>query len=177
MNDFYCTTTMSFDSPSISETTKLRARFFGAIDAVTTALNTRFNQEDLTKFQSIETLLLSSINKKEADNSLQQLQCFSNVIDVTKLAVELKQLPVFLDLFNADNEIPITSVTSVASICDIMNFKPSFKKCAPQVHTLLLLYNSVGFLSATAERSFSAMRRIKTWLRSTKLVRRLPVPG
>ena len=76
MNDFYCTTTMSFDSPSISETTKLRARFFGAIDAVTTALNTRFNQEDLKKFQSIETLLLSSINKKEADNSLQQLQCF-----------------------------------------------------------------------------------------------------
>jgi len=112
-------------------------------------------------------LLLSSINKKEADNSLQQLQCFSNVIDVTKLAVELKQLPVFLDLFNADNKIPITSVTSVASVMNIMNFKPSFKKCAPQVHTLLLLYNSVGFSSATAERSFSAMRRIKTWLRST----------
>ena len=55
----------------------------------------------------------------------------------------------------------------VSTIFDIFNMRQSFKKCNTQIHKLLLLYATVPLSSATAERTFSAMRRLKTWLRST----------
>ena len=35
------------------------------------------------------------------------------------------------------------------------------------MHKLLQIYFSIALVSASAERSFNVMRRIKTWLRST----------
>ena len=48
-----------------------------------------------------------------------------------------------------------------------MNMRPSFKRCNEEIHKLLLLYATMPLSSATAERTFSVMRRLKTWLRST----------
>ena len=62
--------------------------------------------------------------------------------------------------------IPIRKVTKIDTICEIMASKECHKECLPEIHKLLQLYNSVALSSATAERTFSTMRRIKTWLRS-----------
>ena len=43
---------------------------------------------------------------------------------------------------------------------------PVSKTCLPALHSLLQYYLSIALSSATAERSFSAMRRVKTWERS-----------
>ena len=46
--------------------------------------------------------------------------------------------------------------------------KDCYKECLPELHKLLQLYSSIALSSATAERTFSAMRRrIKSWTRSS----------
>lgn len=42
-----------------------------------------------------------------------------------------------------------------------------------EIHKLLLIYLTVPMTSATAERSFSSLRRLKTYLRSTMTQRKL----
>ena len=72
----------------------------------------------------------------------------------------------YIILYNHDQTVPIREVTMMSSICDIMNHKPSFKKLCPNIHKIMLYYNTIPLSSATAERTFSSMRRVKTWLRS-----------
>lgn len=91
----------------------------------------------------------------------------SEVIDLQELKNELQELPVHIKLYNRESEIPLRKVTKVSTICDVLNKKQSSKESLPEIDKLLCLYNSVPLVSATAERSFSVMRRIKSWLRST----------
>ncbi len=46
--------------------------------------------------------------------------------------------------------------------------KASWRQTLPEVHKLLQLYCTITFSSTTAEKTFSVMGRMKTWLRSTK---------
>ena len=62
---------------------------------------------------------------------------------------------------------PVRQVTKVATLCEIMNNVTDMKECLPELDKLMKLYMSVPLGSATAERTFSAMRRVKSWLRST----------
>lgn len=82
------------------------------------------------------------------------------------LADELQELPIHIKIFNKESSVPIRRVTKVDTICDVMKAKESSKECMPILHKLLQLNGSVPLASATAERTFSAMRRIKSWLRS-----------
>lgn len=66
------------------------------------------------------------------------------------------------------------------SICTIINAVNRLRAMLPEVHSIFTQVESlVRFLlvvpcsSAEAERSFSALRRLKTWLRSTMSQRRL----
>ena len=43
---------------------------------------------------------------------------------------------------------------------------PSAKLQCPEVHRMIKLYKTVPLSSSTCERSFSVMRRLKTWLRA-----------
>ena len=61
----------------------------------------------------------------------------------------------------------MTNVTTISTVCDVMNGVSDSKESLPQIHKLLKLYLSMPLNSATAERTFSAMRRVKSWLRST----------
>ena len=54
-----------------------------------------------------------------------------------------------------------------------MNSNTAAKSLCPEVHTLLKLRMTVPVTTATAERTFSTMRRIKTYLRSTMTQERL----
>ena len=61
---------------------------------------------------------------------------------------------------------PLKTVTKISTLCEVMNTMRDSKDCLPQIHKLLKLYLSVPLGSATAERTFSVMRRVKSWLRS-----------
>ena len=74
-------------------------------------------------------------------------------------------MPVYIKIFNKE-AVPLRKVTKIDTICEIMASQECHKECLPQTHKLLQMYNSVALSSATAERTFSTMRRIKTWLQS-----------
>ena len=76
-------------------------------------------------------------------------------------------LPLLLKIFNKEATCYIKKVTTLATVCDVLNSRNPHKLSVPNVHKLLVLYHSVAFSSASAERSFSVMRRLKTWLRSS----------
>ncbi len=60
----------------------------------------------------------------------------------------------------------IKKVTAVSTIQGVLNMKPVLKASLPETHKLLILLSTYAMSSATGERTFSVMRRVKTWLRS-----------
>ena len=57
--------------------------------------------------------------------------------------------------------------TSLDTICEVMNHNASTKKLCPTIHVALQYYCCVPLTSVTAERSFSSMRIVKNYFRST----------
>ena len=128
-------------------------------------MNARFNKESIHTVAQIEHLLISAVNEEEIDEDWSSLDVFKQFHEPTMKA-ELLNLLAYLKLYNHDQSVPITKVTMMSSICDILNHKPLFKKLCPNIHNIMLFYNTIPLSSATAERTFTSMRRVKTWLRS-----------
>ena len=61
----------------------------------------------------------------------------------------------------------MTKVTNIRTIAEAMNTSDIYKTMLSEVNKLLKLYFTFPVTTATAERSFSSLRRIKTFLRST----------
>ena len=64
-------------------------------------------------------------------------------------------------------------ITSVRTICDAMNIIPSTKDLFSEVNNLLQLFLTVPVTTATSERTFSSLRRVKSYLRTTMTRERL----
>ena len=70
-------------------------------------------------------------------------------------------LPDAIKQYNASS-VPIRKVTSIRTLCDVLNFSGN-----KQVHVFLQLFLTIPVTTATSERTFSALRRLKTYLRTT----------
>lgn len=79
----------------------------------------------------------------------------------------VEQLAFVLKLYNTERSLPIKKVTTLLTLCKIFKERKSIKQCLPEVQKVLTFYMSVPISSTTAERIFSVMHRIKSWLRST----------
>ena len=84
-------------------------------------------------------------------------------------------LPGLLTEHNKTNaRTPIKKVTQLATLLDVLKAGNwSEEGCISEVIKLLRLYLTVPMTNATAERSFSTLRRLKTYLRSTMTEKRL----
>ena len=95
--------------------------------------------------------------------------CFRDDIDMSELNV---QLPLLHDIIK--KAIPeVRIVTSIHTICDAMDSNEVFKERLPAIHNLLRLCLTIPITSATAERTFSALKQVFTYLRSTMTEQRL----
>ena len=63
--------------------------------------------------------------------------------------------------------IPIKQVTRIQTLCEVFNLQSTFKILLSEVHKLLRIYLTIPVTTSTAERNFSALQRIKTFLRSS----------
>ena len=75
-------------------------------------------------------------------------------------------MPELLKAANEENSTEIKEVTSMGIVCDMMNGTSIGKVMFSEVHQLIRLYLTVRMTSATAERTFSTLRRLKTYLHS-----------
>ena len=64
-------------------------------------------------------------------------------------------------------------VTMVSSVCELFETCQFPKTMLEGVHKVLLLYLMIPLSSATAERAFSSLRRLKSYLRSTMTQKQL----
>ncbi len=74
---------------------------------------------------------------------------------------------------NAFQNHPIKSVTNVRTIAEGMSQSEMFKRTLGEVHKVLKLYFTFPVTTATAERLFSSLKRIKTFLRNSMTQSRL----
>lgn len=98
---------------------------------------------------------------------LNHLGVAAKFVQVDLLIDELKDLHVHVNLYNMELKLKsaliIKKVTAISTIQDVLNTKPV---SLPETHKLSILMSTYAMSSATAERTFSVMRRTKTWLRS-----------
>ena len=97
----------------------------------------------------------------------------ANSLDMNKLTTRLSMLSSVVEASNNDYQMWIKSVTSVNTICEVFNTCKFPRSMLPEVDKLLRLYYTIPITSATAGRTFSTLRRLKSYLRSTMSQKRL----
>ena len=93
-------------------------------------------------------------------------------MNMDRLQTQLTMLPDLVKSTELEGK-QISKVTNIRTLYDIFNASPIVKGLLSEVHSLLILYMTLPVTSATAERTFSVLRRLKTYLRSTMTQDRL----
>ena len=149
-----------------------RKEYFEVIDNVTGLLENRFQQEGFLLMRKMERLLLDSANSREVVIADEIKNLYSADIDFDKLSLQLKLLPDAIKAVPLQG-IRITQVTKLQTICTVFEEQHSLKVILSEIHKLIRIYLTVPVTTATAERSFSALRRMKTYLRNSMTQQRL----
>ncbi|XP_063741277.1 zinc finger MYM-type protein 1-like [Eleginops maclovinus] len=131
-----------------------RVQYFGTLDTVVTQCSERFSQEGLQRLQKLENIVITG----KMDTLINEYP----ELDAMSLDIQLK-------MFKAN--YPSTSLSEVAEI--LKGMTPEVRHLFREVEALLRLVMVVPASSAEAERSFSALRRLKTWLRTSMTQTRL----
>ena len=114
--------------------------------------------------QKIEELLLKAGNG-EAIESFHPLVSgyLENDFDLERLKTHLSLVKGMI----RQTLSSVTTVTNVRTISEAMNTSDTYKNMLSEVNKLVKLYFTFPVTTATSERSFSSLRRIKTFLRSS----------
>ena len=142
---------------------RYRHVYFEVLELASGEVERRFEQSDITLIQSIESLLLHASNGEPHEISEDISTYLKDDIDQDRMKVQLQMLQEAIKTSN----MGIKKVTSVRTIADVMNTNPIFQGMLSEIDRLLKIYFTCPVTSATAERSFSSLRKIKTYLRNT----------
>ena len=118
--------------------------------------------------------MVSSCNGRGTNTPSTDLKTlYADNLNMDLLTVQLSMLPSVIAAGNSEHQLGIKEVTSVSTICDVFNTCIFPKTMLTEVNKLLHIYYTVPQTSATAERTFSTLRRLKSYLRSTMSQKRL----
>ncbi len=141
-----------------SETAKdyYRRAYFEAIDFVVEAVNNRFKQKGYNMLQNLETLLTTE-NHQSALKEVTEFYTSDFIPDCLQ-----SQLSLFHSSWDPKIQKDLKSVISF-----LQSLSAVKKEYFSEVIKVIKLILVMPATNATSERSFSALRRVKTWLRST----------
>ena len=132
-----------------------RLEFFAVLDAAKADLLERFTAPDLLKYQEMANMLFTGIVSKDVISEYPDL-------NASKLSSELK---VYTDKYPRQTlESHLITFTGLTTDC---------RNMFPNVEKLIRILLVPPASSCSSERSFSALRRLKTWLRATMKQNRL----
>ncbi|CAF3101494.1 unnamed protein product, partial [Rotaria sp. Silwood2] len=153
-----------------------RHQYFDIINKILNFLDLRFNQSVFPLLCKVEKLLLLAANGMKDDDII----CLNDInefliddINVERLQHELPMLSDYFSRINNEKNLGIKQITKISTICQLLNTYQVGKTMFHEYNKLLLLYLTIPMTTATAERSFSALNRIKTYLLCTMTQRRL----
>jgi len=143
------------------------SKYYEVIDMASGRLTERLLNMDLQVLQAIEQLLRDGWQGKRSDQDVVEFVAnhYQGDLDAYRLAAQLTSL-VFLHQPEEAQAHKIQDIIQAVA-------SSSVKTMMPQVMKLLSLYLVCPATTATAERTFSELRRLKTYLRSTMGQRRL----
>jgi hypothetical protein len=137
-----------------------RPKYFELVDHTIQQLEARFSSEDLHTYSTLEAILVST---ELPDDAVAILGSYPEV----NVAYLRSELP----MFHRHAKSRLESVAQVVEYAS--SLKKEIRELFPSVMALIHLLLLCPASSAEAERSFSSLRRLKTWLRSTMLQERL----
>ena len=140
-----------------------RRSYYEAVDLVSNELSRRFDQAGMKTAAQRERLLISASSQSLA--SVPELPPLPQNIDKRRLGLQLMML------HDLCAEKPVQDVQCLAKILSAA--QPETSKVFNEIENLIELCLSLPVSVAGSERSFSALRRLKTWLRSTMKQNRL----
>ena len=94
-------------------------------------------------------------------------------LDMLRLSTHLNLLPDIVKQYNSTSATPLHKVTTVRTVCSMMNEVPGAKSLCSELDRALEMLLTIPVTTATSERTFSVMRRLKTYLRSSMTQERL----
>ena len=116
----------------------------------------RFEQPSFKAFCTMEQVLLKGIKGEDASDDFEEMKkIFGDDVDVTSMSTELEVLKSICK----KNKPSHTLIIEVLKQCNRDNWL-----IIPSVLKIVKLLLVVAPTTATAERSFSMMRRVKSWL-------------
>ena len=121
----------------------------------------------------MECLIVRSCNGEHVKPSEDFCSMYGKDLQIDCLISQLGMLPDLLRTVNDQQHYGIKRVTSIGTVVDIMNVNNFSKTFLSEVDCLIRMYLTVPMTSATAERTFSTLRQLKNYLRSTMSQKRL----
>ena len=139
---------------------RYKQMYFEALDLITTCINQRFDQPGHQNYKILQELLTKTVNGEAYDSELKFLcDFYGEDICESRLRAQLETLA---STFQDQDK------TSLADVITFFRSSSSPKKVfLSEVGNILKLLLVMPAMNATSERSFSSLRRIKTYLRST----------
>ena len=131
----------------------------------TECIRTRFNQKDFKVYQSIQELLLKVVAGEDHDEELAKLMTayWDTDMQQHKLEAQLSLLPEVVQAMGYD-----TSRFNIANLLDFCQSFGNAPKLLPyEICILGKLMLVMPATNAVSEHSFSTLKRVKTYLRST----------
>lgn len=144
-----------------------RYEYFAVIELIDGELERRFCQKSFSMVTDIERTILAGANGTAPDIP-DSLKGFSEDLDLVALKKQLAFLPSFLSA--SEHQQPIQSIHT---LCNALLKSEISLKMFEEVKKLLHIYLTIPVTTSTAERSFSTLRRLKTYLRNTMSQQRM----
>ena len=143
---------------------RYRHMYFEVTELTAGEVEKRFIQKDLGIVNDIESTLIKFANGNPENCISPDLEIYlKDDFELARLKIQLSMLP---DAIKT-SFMGIKKVTNVRTIASGMNESAIYKGMLQEVDKLLKLYLTFPVTTSTAERSFSSLRHIKTFLRST----------
>ena len=146
-----------------------RQSYFEALDLTISTIQDRFDQPDFGIYRSLEQLLLNTI-RGESTQEMYDFVCkfYNSDFDCQRLQLHLETLQATFPEGLKSATLCINDLK-----CFILSLSENERAVVGEVVTLLKLILVLPSTNAVSERSFSAMRRLKTYLRTTMAQERL----
>ncbi|XP_060867830.1 zinc finger MYM-type protein 1-like [Metopolophium dirhodum] len=156
LNDFIVTTTTSAIYEPI-ESNKSVEDYYGTnmyykiLDSIIENLKTRFSPESLSLAISVDKFM-----QLNYEGSLVFIDYYKDLLDINKLNIK------------SEMTVARNCINKINNDFNIDDLKTTIKKeIFPNIYKMLQVALTLPVSSATCEQSFSAMRRIKTWVRTS----------
>ena len=153
-----------------------RFLYFQALDLISEQIISRFKQESMLVPQNIENLLIEAANNQDTspiDIPSSIINMYSRDVNFERAKVQLQMLPDLVKSYKQSQGLSKLEISSMRTITDLLNNVPLAKDMFSEVDNLLRIYFTMPITTCTAERSFSCLRRVKNYLRSTMSDERL----